>query len=186
MAKQSNNVVTHGISGKIGDLLVFRVRDGKTVVSKVPQKRKFDSEKQKGQQRKFQRAVLYARSSFADPETAEAYKKAAKKGQTGYNVAVADFFHAPDIQNVDVSGYTGQPGDIIRIEVSDNFMVKEVNVSITNADGSLVEEGAATPDAAGYLWIYTATAANSSLEGDRIEISASDLPGNVSQDSVNI
>ena len=186
MAKQSNNVVTHGLTGKVGDLLVFRIRDGKTIVSKMPQKRKADSDVQKEQQRKFQWAVLYAKSAMADTETGEAYKKAAKRGQSGYNVAVADFFHAPDIQNIDVSGYGGNPGDVIRIRVSDNFLVKEVKVAITNADGSLVEEGNAAPDAVGYLWTYTATAANDSLEGDRIEITASDLPGNVSQETVNM
>jgi hypothetical protein len=186
MAKQSNNVVTHGLTGKVGDLLVFRIRDGKTVVSKVPQKRKSDSEAQKEHQRKFQRAVLYAKSATADAVTGEAYKKAAKRGQTGYNVAVADFFQAPDIWNIDVSGYAGQPGDLIRIQVSDNFMVKEVRVTISNADGSLVEEGAAVSDAVGYVWTYAATAVNDSLEGDRIEITASDLPGNVSQEVVNI
>ena len=36
MAKQSNNVVTHGLSGKVGDLLVFSQRAGKTVVGKAP------------------------------------------------------------------------------------------------------------------------------------------------------
>ena len=116
----------------------------------------------------------------------EAYDKSAKKGQNGYNVAVADFFYAPDIHNVDVSDYTGQPGDIIRIQVTDNFMVKEVKVTITNADGSLVEEGNATPDAIGYQWMYTATTANNSLDGDKIEITVSDLPGNVTQDAVTV
>jgi hypothetical protein len=32
MAKQTGNVVTHGLSGKIGDLLVFRRKDGKTIL----------------------------------------------------------------------------------------------------------------------------------------------------------
>jgi hypothetical protein len=44
MAKQERNVVTYGLSGKIGDLLVFRQRDGKTIVSKVPQMSKAPSE----------------------------------------------------------------------------------------------------------------------------------------------
>jgi len=96
MAKQTNNVVTHGLSGKVGDLLVFSQRGGKTVVGKVPQKRKSDTEQQKEHRRKFQRAVLYAKSALADPELREAYGKSAKTGQNGYNVAVADFFNAPD------------------------------------------------------------------------------------------
>ena len=78
MAKQSNNVVTHGMSGKIGDLLVFRQVGGKTVIAN------------------------------------------------------------------------------------------------------------ATPDRVGYLWIYTATSTNDSLDGDRIEITVSDLPGNVTQDTVTV
>ena len=186
MAKQTNNVVTHGLSGKVGDLLVFRQRAGKTVVSKAPLKRKVTTEGQKEQQRKFQRAVLYAKSVLADPGMGAAYNQAAKKGQTGYNVAVADFFHAPDIQNIDISSYTGQPGDLIRIEVSDDFSVKEVKLTITNADGTLVEEGFAAPDAIGYLWKYTATATNDSLDGDKIEITVSDLPGNVAQKAINV
>ena len=186
MAKQTNNVVTHGLSGKIGNLLVFRQRAGQTVVAKAPPKRKVSTEQQKEHQRRFQRAVLYAQSVMADSDMGAAYNRAAKKGQTGYNVAVADFFHAPDIHNIDVSGYTGNPGDAIRIQVSDDFSVKEVKVTITNADGSLVEEGNATPDAGGYYWTYTVTAVNDSLDGDKIEITVSDLPGNVTQDTVNV
>ena len=188
MAKQSNNVVTHGLSGKIGNLLVFRQVDGKTVVANAPKKRKVISEPQKEQQRKFQRAILYAKSALSVPETGAAYSQAAtaKKVKSGYNVAVADFFHAPDIHQIDISGYSGQPGGIIRIQVSDDFLVKSVKVTITNADGSLVEEGSAISDAVGYLWTYTATSTNDNLDGDKIEITASDLPGNVSQEVINV
>ena len=38
MAKSENNIITHGLSGKIGDLLVFKQVNGKTIVSKVPKK----------------------------------------------------------------------------------------------------------------------------------------------------
>ena len=90
MAKQSNNVVTHGLSGKIGDLLVFSQRHGKTVVSKVPQRTAKASEKQMEHRRHFQRATLYGKSVQADPQLKELYGHAAKKGQTAYNIAVAD------------------------------------------------------------------------------------------------
>ncbi len=97
-------------------------------------------------------------------------------------MAVADFFNAPDIENVDVSGYTGQPGDTINIRVHDDFLVKSVTVNITNSDGSLVEEGNAQPDASGYVWTYTATQTNESLDGDKITISASDIPRNMTHE----
>jgi hypothetical protein len=36
MARSSHNVVVHNLSGKVGDLLVFRQRHGKTFVRKYP------------------------------------------------------------------------------------------------------------------------------------------------------
>ena len=45
MAKQSNNVVTFGASGKIGGLLVFSQRGGKTIIFTVPRKSNKVSEK---------------------------------------------------------------------------------------------------------------------------------------------
>jgi hypothetical protein len=101
-------------------------------------------------------------------------------------VAVADFFHAPDISVIDVSGYSGHAGDVIRIEVTDDFAVRTVKVVISNVDGSLVEEGYAVQEAIGYEWTYTATADNDSLKGDRIEIFASDMPGNISEKTTEI
>ena len=167
MAKQSNNVVTHGMSGKVGDLLVFSQRAGKTVVGKVPRKSNKVSESQLQHRKKFQMAVLYAQV----PENQEMYKeKAAKKGRMPFHVAVADFLKAPSIDNIDISGYAGNAGDTIRIRVTDDFAVKSVMVRITNSDGSLVEEGNAQPGVAGYEWTFTATQINDSLAGDKIEI----------------
>jgi hypothetical protein len=94
MAKQKGNVVTYGLSGKIGDLLIFRQVGGKTVISKIPEPSKTVSEKQKAHRKRFQQAVIYAQSALALPETGDRYAAAAKKGQTPINVAVADFFNA--------------------------------------------------------------------------------------------
>jgi hypothetical protein len=180
MAKSQNNVVTHGLSGKIGNLLVFRQRDGKTIVSKMPEQSKTASEKQQKQRKRFQKAVLYAKSVFASPSTEALYAKMTKKGKNPFNVAVADFFNAPDIETVDLSDYTGTPGDEIRIMASDDFAVKSVHVQIINADGSQVEEGEAA-HSAGDLWIYTAVQNNENLVGDKIIVTASDLPGNIAE-----
>jgi hypothetical protein len=118
---------------------------------------------------------------LSDPELTAAYDSKAKPGQSARNVAVADFFHAPDIHDVDVTGYRGLPGDVIRIEVTDDFMVKAVKVVITRADGTPVEEGYATQEPAGYVWKYVAAVENLTQDGDRIEVFASDLPGNISE-----
>jgi hypothetical protein len=88
--------------------------------------------------------------------------------------------HAPDIKAVDVSRYTGKVGDTIEVEATDDFRVSVVKVAIYNADGSIVESGD-TQQVNEAKWLYTATAENASLDGDKIVIRAYDLPGNVSE-----
>jgi hypothetical protein len=85
---------------------------------------------------------------------------------------------------VDLSKYTGTKGDIIKVTAFDDVMVKSVHISITNADSSLVEEGDAVADVSGCVWTYTAVQDNDNLDGDKIVISVSDLPGNVVEESI--
>jgi hypothetical protein len=182
MAESKNNIITHGLSGKVGDLIVFSQRNGKTIVSRAPKERVGDyTENQKEHQRKFQKATLYAKSVMKDPDQNQMYSAAAdtSKGISTYNVAVADLLKAPDIQSIDLSGYTGEKGDVIRIKVLDDFAVKAVTVTIENEDGSLVEEGSAVDS--GFEWIYTATEGNKDFAGDKITIKATDNPANVTE-----
>jgi hypothetical protein len=187
MAKSTNNVVTHGLRGKVGDILVFRYVNGDTIVSKVPEKRKTTSEAQIEHNKRFQQASIYAKLATATPETKELYADEAqkRKGMTAYSVAVADFFNAPDIKTIDLSEYTGAAGEEIRVIASDDFAVKSVRVQIINADGSPVEEGEAVKISEN-LWIYTTSENNERLDGYKISVSASDLPGNVTTEEKSI
>lgn len=181
MAKVSNNIVTTGLSGKLGDLIVFSNRGGKTVVSQAPKERTGEfSEAQKAVHLRFQEAILYAKSSLKDEQTKEAYKASAKPGQSAYNVAIADFMHAPHIDEVDISQYNGEPGSKIRIRALDDFSVAEVSVSVVGTDSTELESGMAVlqPDA---WWEYTTTGANENLQVAKIIIRVTDLPGNLSE-----
>lgn len=182
MAESKNNIVTHGLSGKVGDLLVFSQRNGKTIVSKVPKERTGTAtEKQQAHQLKFQRAVLYAKSVLADSDKKQQYEAFADNstGMSTFNIAVADLLNAPSIEVIDLSGYNGNIGDNIKIIVSDDFRVAAVMLKIENSDGSLVEEGNAVLD--GAEWIFTATVENTYLTGDKITVTASDMPANVAE-----
>jgi hypothetical protein len=182
MAKQKNNVVTHGLSGTVGGMLVFRQTATGTVIQSLPRVSGKWTEAQQAQRRKFQRAVLYGRAVLADPALRQEYEAAAhRKNRAPYNVAVADFLHAPDIELIDVSGYHGMSGDVIRIEATDDFMVKEVRVVISDHEGRLIEEGYAQPGVLNIEWVYTVTVDNPNPTGDRIEVYASDMPGNISK-----
>ncbi|HCR89941.1 MAG TPA: hypothetical protein DIW50_05680 [Prolixibacteraceae bacterium] len=182
MAKVGNNIVTTGLSGKLGDLIVFRNRGGKTIVSKTPRKKEQEpSEAQEQHQLRFQEAILYGKTSIADPRRKAVYNASAEEGKSAFNVAVADCLNAPQIREIDLSHYTGQPDSYIRVHATDDFQVVEVTVTILNADGSEVESGYATTEPGTGWWRYTATALNESLDGDKIIIRASELPGNLTQ-----
>ena len=179
MATSKNNVLTHGLSGTVGDLLVFRNKGGKVIVANKPKERTSEyTEGEKAHQQLFQRATLYGKSVLADPTKKAAYNSAAKDGQSAYNVAVADYFSAPDIKEVDLSAYTGAVGSTIKIKAIDDFKVAKVFVRIATTDGSLIEEGNAVLQADGLYWLYTATQLNNSPTGDKITVTAWDLPNN--------
>jgi hypothetical protein len=184
MAKSKNNLVTHGLSGKLGGTLVFRQVNGETIVTQMPARNAKLTEKQEAVRKNFQQATIYATGAVRDPVTGELYAAAAKKtkGLSAYNVAVADFLHAPSIKTIDLSKYTGVAGDEIHIVASDDFAVQSVHVSISNHDASLGEEGYAT-QAACKLWVYVTSQDNNYAEGTRIVVSASDIPGNVTSET---
>lgn len=184
MSKVGNNIVTQGLSGMLGNQLVFRMRGSQTYVAKAPVKKEHEkTEAQIQHQRRWQEAILYAKGAIATPEVKEAYKAAAGENLTAYNVAVADFMNAPHIDEINISQYTGQPGSTILVRAVDDFNVAQVTVAIYNPDGSLVEQGNAVAEVGGALWKYTATATNTDLSGDKIVIRVSDVPGNLTEEN---
>lgn len=187
MAKSNNNVITHGLSGKIGDMLVFTQRNGKTIVGKLPDKSHVEqSDKQKAVNKRFQEAVIYAKVVVADAALKAEYESKAGDGKSAYNVAIADFFNAPDIEEINLSNYHGLAGQQIIIRATDDFKVVQVRVIIYNSDASLVEQGDAVISSNGVDWIYTATANTDQQTGDKLVIQASDLPGNLTERQENL
>lgn len=180
MAKSVNNIVTHGLSGKVGNLLVFSQRKGKTIVSMAPKKSNKVTDKQKEHRVKFQEAIIYSKASRQDPNLKPQYEADAKEqGLTAHNIAVADFLKAPKIESIDLSGYKGKKNDPIKIKAYDDFKVEKVTVKIENADGTLVEEGNAAVE--GLYWVYKAKENNADLSGDKITVRAYDIPDNMAE-----
>ena len=176
MAKMKDNNATHGIRGKVNQF-VYRQRNGETVVSKPPIRTAPYSEEQKNIVSIFKQAVLYARAILQNAAIKQAYKKKAKRGQSAFNLAIADFFKPPVVVAVDLSGFTDQAGSKITALVTDNFRVETVKVKIEKANGTLLEEGDAVLQPDGLNWQYTTTTANSNNSGNTVSIIATDLPG---------
>ena len=179
MAKVKTNPIIEQVRGKVGDL-VFKEVQGETVIARKPDMTGVAAtEAQMAAREKFRQAALYGKMVMADPATKTIYEEAAKaKGQPVFSLIVADFFNAPSVDEVDLSGYAGQVGDTIAARAHDDFDVTAVQVAITQADGPAIEEGPATqtPPNSG-RWLYTATAAVPTGTAVRITVTATDRPG---------
>lgn len=89
MAK-TRNALLDQTSGAVGKQLVFRVRNGKTFVSRYPDMSKVKpSEKQLAEKDRFGDAVRYAQNIIGDPEKKAAYK--VEKGKSVYHTAIRDY-----------------------------------------------------------------------------------------------
>jgi len=80
MAKVKNNIITEGLSGKLGDQLIVKQYAYGTVMSKYPDMSnvKFN-DKQKAAQEQFRQSCIYAKSINDDP----VLRAAAEKRLTG-------------------------------------------------------------------------------------------------------
>ena len=178
MAQIGKNVVTHGASGKLGNQVVFRQTGNQTIMAIAPGKRtKPLTDPQLQHLQQFKEAVLYAKSVMDEPDKKAEYKAAAKNGETAYNVAVGDFLKLPEVNELDISQYTGQVGNKIRIRATDNFKLTNVTATIYKADNTILETGPATSNGNGLDWYYIVTHQNSTLSGCKVKVTVTDTPG---------
>lgn len=166
--------------GMFGDQVVFKQRAGETIVAAPPvtNPNRPITVDEEAVREKFRQSVRYAKAAVKDPVKKEAYLAIAKRGQTAFNVAFTDFYYGPEILEINPDFYNGVIGDIITITAVDNIRVVSVNVRITGAGDSLIEQGNAADGLDGSTWKYAATVANSSMAGVKIVATATDLAGN--------
>ena len=186
MARVNYNVVTHGISGKVGDLLQFRQRYGKTIIAKIAAKPSKTSTNQQEIRDKFKLATAWAKSALKTPELLEIYQKRAAAGVTPYNLALKDFFSIPVIGGVELGAYTGALGSTIAVQATDDTKVVGVSVLVYDSNNNLVESGSATQQGEQDIWIYTASTVNNNLVGGRVVVEAQDLPGNTGSREITL
>jgi hypothetical protein len=185
VAKVKLNPILEQIQGQVGDLVFKRYGDEVLISRKPDLEGQVATEAQLAVRDRFREAALYGKMVMADADTKALYVEAAKaKGKPVFSLTVADFFNAPTVNEVDLSGYSGVVGDVIVIQASDDFDVAAVAVALTDADGNAIEDGAAvvTPTDSG-RWIYTAQTAVATGITVRIGVTATDRPGGVGEAS---
>jgi hypothetical protein len=177
MAKVKLNPILEGLHGKLGEL-VFRRYADEVVVARAPDTGNAEpTPAQAAHRERFRLAVLYGKAVLADPETKTLYETTAKaKGTPAFALAVGDFLNAPAVDEIDLSGYTGQAGQKIAIRAHDDFALAGVAVALRKADGAVLEQG---PAALGSdsVWAYTTTTALPAGQTVMIEVTATDRPG---------
>lgn len=163
------------MSGTLGDQLTVRkTRGGKTIVTNKPtfdENREF-TPAQMSNQGRFQDATAYAKSAQRETVYVELARGTAK---CPYNVAISDWYHAPEILELDLGNWGEAAGGRIRIKARDNVQVTRVSVTITDEAGAVLDQGLATQ--ADELWWEYAT----STTGGKVEAAAYDLPGNITR-----
>ncbi len=165
MAQVVNNIFARGLSGKLGDQVVFRhLRDGRTIVCTKPDfSRRKLSKEQKAHHKRFKVAAAYAQSaSRREPIYAQLAEGTMKNA---YNVALGDWFHPPVIHRLE------RKGEAIRIQASDDVLVAGVQVTVLDEQGQAVERGAAVRGK-GDWWEYVPH------ETGKVIVEARDLAGN--------
>ena len=180
MSKVKDNIVTTGLSGKLGKQIVFRQWDGCTILAKAPERSKVPTENElvKKRRLRFKEATVYAKKAIDNPELSRAYKSKCKARQNAYNRAIQDFYSAPTIGEIDLSNCTSDTDSFVRVYATDDFLVKQVRIRIENKQGDVIESGLAEREGDTDWWKFVVTAPNILSKGGKVIVSAFDLPGN--------
>ncbi|WP_151088528.1 hypothetical protein [Hymenobacter baengnokdamensis] len=182
MARALDNPLLHGVSGKIGNLVVRQVA-GQTIVSLAEAKgaRAPRSPRQQAQLDRMYRAQQYAKAQLRDPAAKAHYATGIDRRRTSaYTVAIADYLNAPVIISLTSSKYFSQAGAWVQVVATDDFGVEAVLVRLRGVAGTLLEEGPASCQADG-SWRYEVQATYPAGQIISFEAEAHDRPGNIAQ-----
>jgi hypothetical protein len=93
MATIRTNPLIEGLSGMLGQSIVFKNLRGKTIITSRPSPPKKQSELQKANRSKFRQATYYAKAAMLDAEKKAYYQKKAKKLKlpNAYTAAITDY-----------------------------------------------------------------------------------------------
>ncbi|SIN70734.1 hypothetical protein [Chitinophaga niabensis] len=157
MAVSEHNVITRGATGTFGKQIVFRQRNGKTVMCKPPCKYPPKTATQVANQERFKRANNFAKAAVKDPERKAYYKSIAKPHQTAFNAAFQDAYNKPEV-TVAINKGT------VVIKTKGKHRIKEIKIITPSATGFAVFKNK--------RWEYP-------LKEKRFTVEVHDIAGNI-------
>lgn len=180
MAKVTFHCVIEGIRGTL-DGFTFKRHGKNTIVTRRATHADTEwSPKVVAHRGRFRKAVEYGKQVDADPELREEYLKIREKQRkwtTPINaMAIGDYFHPPEIVEIDAGNYRGEAGDEITIYAVDDVGVASVEVVLMDEHGIVLEQG---PARQAGRWHYKAKTHVPEGTLVRVEVRAKDRPGGV-------
>ncbi len=180
MAKITFASFVERVNGQMGNV-TFRKYKDRTLICRTGDRTGYElTESQAAHNERFRKAINFGKLVMADDSVRVLYEEAAERRELPlFAVCIADYFNAPTIDSVDLSGYKGAMGETIKIIASDDFGVVRVDVILSdNATGAQFESGQAveTPVGSGQ-WIYTATQQAPVGITVNVQVTAFDRPG---------
>ena len=132
MAISNNNYVTDGLSGAVGKEFVFKRFNGKSIVSKYPDRSKVKyNKKQTRFQKIFAEASAFASDTINDPAKRAAYKLGPEKSV--YHAAIAAYMalHAKKdtVKKLDISPWLQDTRLNIRQKKAIKYLSRNRNIS---------------------------------------------------------
>ena len=72
-------------------------------------------------------------------------------------MAIGDYLHPPKILEIDLSGWSGEAGQVLRIRAQDDVQVQQVAMAIADETEKVLEQGQVV-EVGALWWEYTTTA----------------------------
>lgn len=181
MARNSENVITHGLSGKLGNLCLQR---NGIVRSRPDVSQRRWSKRQLEHLQRIEEAKAYAREVKDDPALSEPYLRVMKKWKKKlgdnigvYQLAIRDFMQPPSVSGIRFEYDSRSAVDKVLVRVWDDFHIASVAVAILDEDGMITEEGPA-----GYVpvtgYIYLLKRPSLLTVNHTVRVIVTDRPGN--------
>ena len=177
MAKLYSTIFARGLAG-IADEFHMQTRSGRTITAS---KALFDDHWEYIDSLKPDQAAVLGATTYANfAKMQDVYLKHEQAtGIPAYNLALADWFVAPRVLEINVDRWTGKIGQTIRVKARDNVLVARVSLVIHDAEGKLLEMGEALQsEPGGTWWNYATKSLVMMTPFPTVKAIAHDLPGN--------
>jgi hypothetical protein len=178
MAKHYSSIFARGLTGIIDEPLEIETCSGKAITAN---KVLFDDNREYIESLTPKPAAVLGATTYANfARTQDVYlNQEMETGATAYTIAVADWFVAPRVLEINIDRWTGDIGQLIQVKARDNVMVARVSLVIRDAEGKVLEMGEATQSEPGSAWWnYITKSLVPMTPFPTVKAIAEDLPGN--------